>query len=84
MLEDIGVETKTIDGKLFMSVDGFAKHLKASSAQMMIDGVARIMSGEATHDEVLAIKGLLIGMDTLIFLLSSSTEVDKFIDDVLK
>lgn len=84
MLEHIGVETKTIDGKLFMSVDGFAQHLKASSVQMMMDGIARITSGEATRDEVLAIKGLLIGMDTLIFLLSSSTEVDKFIADVLK
>lgn len=84
MLEHIGVETKTIDGKLFMSVDGFANHLRASSVQMITDGHARIMSGEATRDEIIAIKGLLIGMDTLIFLLSSSTEVDKFIADVLK
>lgn len=84
MLEDIGVETKIIDGKLFMSVDGFANHLKASSVRMMMDGHALIMSGEATRDEIIALKGLITMMDTLIFLLSSSTEVDKFIADVLK
>ena len=84
MLEDIGVETKIIDGKLFMSVNGFAKHLEASSAQMMLDGLTRIMSGEATRDEIIAIQGLITGLDTLIFLLSSSAEVDKFITDALK
>lgn len=84
MLEDIGVETKVIDGKLFMSIDEFAEHLKASSIQMMMDGLARIMSGEATQDEMIYLKGIIAGMDTLVLLLSSSTEVDKFIADVLK
>ena len=84
MLEHIGVETKVIDGKLFMSVDEFAEHLRASSIQMMMDGIARTMSGEATRDEMISRNGAITALDTLIFLLSSSTEVDKLIDDVLK